>query len=116
MYGNEILKLKKVINALLSHEKMKMNDESSAEGLVVTMSKSRRGRSKSRGRGPNRGRSQSKSCEKKIVECFYYHRSRHYKNRCQELNRHLEKKKNGKKRLESISIVEDKFTNEAVQI
>ena len=67
IYGTETLKLEEVTSALLPHEKMKRDDESSAKGLVVAKSKPRRGKSKSRGRGSHRGRSQLKSCAKKDV-------------------------------------------------
>ena len=39
--------------------------------------------------------------------CFYCHKKGHNKNQCKELKEHLEEKMNGKKPLESASVVEE---------
>ena len=55
----------------------------------------------------NRNKSQSRSHAKRDVECFYCRKKRHYKNWYKELKEHLEEKMNGKKPLESTSVVEE---------
>ena len=52
-------------------------------------------------------RDHSRSRTKKDVECFYCHKKGCYKNQCKELKEHLEEKRNGKKPLESASVVEE---------
>ena len=95
-------------SALLSHIKMKQDgDGSQADGFIVKSKSSNRGRSRSRGWNSNRNRSQSKSRAKKDIKCFYCHKKGHYKNQYKELKEHLEKKKNGKKSLESASVAEE---------
>ena len=95
-------------SALLSHIKMKQDgDGSQADGFIVKSKSSNRGRSRSRGWNSNRNRSQFKSRAKKDIKCFYCHKKGHYKNQYKELKEHLEKKKNGKKSLESASVAEE---------
>ena len=92
-------------SSLLSHVKMKLDDNGSqADGLIVRSKSSNRRRSESKTNGK---RSHSRSCTKKDVECFYCHKKGHYKKQCIELTEHLEEKKNGKKPLESTSVVEE---------
>ena len=62
-----------MISALLSHEKMKRDDENSVEGIVVAKPKPGRGRSKSRGRSPTK-EDQFKPRGKKDVECNCCHK------------------------------------------
>ena len=97
-----------MISALLSHIKMKQDgDGSQANGLIEKPDSRNKGRNGSRGWNSNRNRSQSKSHAKKDVEFFYCHKKGHYKNQCKELKEHLERKMNGKKPLESASVVEE---------
>ena len=92
-------------SSLLSHVKMKLDDNGSqADGLIVRSKSSNRHRSESKTNGK---RSHSRSRTKKDVECFYCHKKGHYKKQCKELTEHLEEKKNGKKPLESTSVVEE---------
>ena len=92
-------------SSLLSHVKMKLDDNGSqADGLIVRSKSSNRHRSESKTNGK---RSHSRSRTKKDVECFYCHKKGCYKNQCKELKEHLEEKRNGKKPLESASVVEE---------
>jgi hypothetical protein len=85
MYGKDTLELKEVTSALLSHSKMKQDgDDSQGDGLVVH-SKSNHSRNKSRGSNSNKERSQSRSRAKKDVECFYCHKTGHYKKSVQRV-------------------------------
>ena len=105
MYWKETIVLDKVTTALLSHAKMKLDDNGSqANGLIVKSESSNWHRSESKS---NEKRSQSRSHTKKDVECFYCHKKGCYKNQCKELKEHLEEKRNGKKPLESASVVEE---------
>ena len=105
MYRKEIVVLDEVTSALLSHIKMKKDDDGSqADGLIVKSKSSNRRRSESKSSG---NRSQSTSRTKKDVECLYCHKKGHYKNLCKELKKHLEEKRNGKKPLELASVIEE---------
>jgi len=112
MYGKETLSLDEVTSTLLSHEKMRRDDNVDADqGLFVSKPQSSRGRSKSKGKGgSNRERSQSRgrSNTKKDVECHFCHKMGHYKNQCEDLKNLLAEAKKGKKNMESVSIAEDK--------
>ena len=105
MYWKQSIVLDKVTTALLSHAKMKLDDNGSqANGLIVTSESSYWCRNESKSNG---NRSQSRSHTKKDVECFYCHKKGHNKNQCKQLKEHLEEKMNGKKPLESASVVEE---------
>ena len=72
MYWKETIVLDKVTTALLSHAKMKLDDNGSqANGLIVKSESSNWRRSESKS---NEKRSQSRSHTKKDVECFYCHK------------------------------------------
>ncbi|KAH7849584.1 hypothetical protein Vadar_019987 [Vaccinium darrowii] len=116
MYGKETLSLDEVTSTLLSHEKMRRDDNVDADqGLFVSKPQPSRGRSKSKGKGgSNRERSQSRgtSNTKKDVECHFCHKMGHYKNQCEDLKNLLAEAKKGKKKVECVSVAEDKSDND----
>ena len=78
MCKKETVVLDKMTSALLSHVKMKLDDDGSqADRLIVKSESSNRRRSESKSNGK---RSQSRSHTKKEVQCFYCHKKGHYKN------------------------------------